>query len=1120
MRHQSLHIFNLSVARIVVAALLVLGVFPGRVRAQQNNDAAASTIPQIIQFSGTLGGASAPVPSGTISITFTLYENEQGGTALWSETDNVQLDAQGHYTALLGSASPQGLPLNLFTAVQARWLAVQPLLQGFAEQPRVLLVSAPYALKAGDAQTLGGLPASAFLQAAPVAGAAASSAANAQTQEAASGLALNAPPSGCTAITSAAGGTANKVAKFDAACDIINSAIFESGGRVGIGTITPAANLDLRGTADMGGALTMESLGTATATKGFNSNPLDLLGSSFNSTNRTAISQHFRWQAEPVGNDTANNSGSLNLLYAAGTGIPAETGLSVSSKGLFTFAAGQTFPGTGNGTITGVIAGTDLTGGGSSGAVTLNLDTTYVPTLGAASNVFTGSITAASFTGSGAAVTGVNAALLNGLASSAFQPAGSYATLGTNTFTGDQTINGTGNLTASGTVTGAVVNATTRFDLGGIVFASGSASLQNAFLGFAGNTTATGGANTASGYQALFSTTTGNLNTASGFKALFSNTTGGSNTSSGYEALQSNTTGSNNTASGWGALFDNNGNNNTASGYQALFSNTTGAGNTASGYQAIFSNTTGGSNTASGYLALLNNTTGGNNTATGTDTLYGNTTGSNNVAIGYGAASGVSGGNSNNIHVGNQGSSGDSGVIRIGTVGTQTSSYIAGIAGVTLPSGNEPLVCVDAPTGQLGTLNCASGGGTITGVTAGTDLTGGGTSGIVTLNADTTKLVTGVAAGAGLSGGGTGGSLTLSLASNVCGAGNALIALPFACSPFATLAANTFGGDQSITGNITASGTMTGAVVNATTSFDLGGTAFAFGSSSAGNAFLGFAGNTTNTGSDNTASGPAALASNTTGSINTATGYEALYNNTTGFGNVAIGAQALYSNATGSNNIAIGAAAGTFVSGGSGNIEIGNGGSFADNDVIRIGDSSQTSFFAAGVRAVTTGNNDAVPVLIDSNGQLGTVSSSRRFKEDIHDMGGASEGLMRLRPVTFRYKKPFYDGSKPIQYGLIAEEVAEVYPDLVARSADGQIETVKYQLLDPMLLNEVQRQQKEVQRQDALIQQQSAQLVAQQAQIRELASQVKLIQASLQSRHKAARATLASARSKTASGGK
>ena len=112
----------------------------------------------------------------------------------------------------------------------------------------------------------------------------------------------------------------------------------------------------------------------------------------------------------------------------------------------------------------------------------------------------------------------------------------------------------------------------------------------------------------------------------------------------------------------------------------------------------------------------------------------------------------------------------------------------------------------------------------------------------------------------------------------------------------------------------------------------------------------------------------------------------------------------------------------------------------------------QASAFIAGIQGVTTGNNNAVPVLIDSNGQLGTVSSSRRYKEDIQDMADASSGLLRLRPVRFRYKKPFADGSQPVQYGLVAAGVPEVYPDLVARSANGQMETVKYQVLGSMLL--------------------------------------------------------------------
>jgi hypothetical protein len=104
------------------------------------------------------------------------------------------------------------------------------------------------------------------------------------------------------------------------------------------------------------------------------------------------------------------------------------------------------------------------------------------------------------------------------------------------------------------------------------------------------------------------------------------------------------------------------------------------------------------------------------------------------------------------------------------------------------------------------------------------------------------------------------------------------------------------------------------------------------------------------------------------------------------------------------------------------------------------------------------GISSGIPVFINSAGQLGTINSSIRYKEDVHDMADASSALFRLRPVTYRFKQAYADGSKPIDYGLIAEEVAEVYPDLVVRNADGQIQTVQYQKLTPMLLNEVQKQ--------------------------------------------------------------
>ncbi|MBV9769992.1 MAG: tail fiber domain-containing protein [Bryobacterales bacterium] len=215
------------------------------------------------------------------------------------------------------------------------------------------------------------------------------------------------------------------------------------------------------------------------------------------------------------------------------------------------------------------------------------------------------------------------------------------------------------------------------------------------------------------------------------------------------------------------------------------------------------------------------------------------------------------------------------------------------------------------------------------------------------------------------------------------------------------------------------------------------------------------------TGAQNTANGANALLANTIGGFNTANGVGALQNNTTGVGNTASGFQALLNNITGNSNIALGNGAGSGAPAANmKSIYIGNPGANSDaSGTIHIGTSgTQSSFFVAGVNGVTTGLGNAVDVVIDSNGQLGTIASSQRFKEDIHDMGDASNGLLRLRPVTFRYKQAYNDGSKPLDYGLIAEEVAKIYPNLVVRGKDGQIQTVQYQKLTPMLLNELQNQ--------------------------------------------------------------
>ena len=220
-----------------------------------------------------------------------------------------------------------------------------------------------------------------------------------------------------------------------------------------------------------------------------------------------------------------------------------------------------------------------------------------------------------------------------------------------------------------------------------------------------------------------------------------------------------------------------------------------------------------------------------------------------------------------------------------------------------------------------------------------------------------------------------------------------------------------------------------------------------------GNFFAGpTAGNFTMTGSGNVGLGFNALAFTTSGSNNVAAGVRAMEAVNTGTSNVALGANALRNLTSGGGNIAIGESAGNAITTTSGNILIGQNGVAGDTNTTRIGSGGKT--FIGGIRGVTTVVPNAIPVLIDGLGQLGTVSSSRRYKEDIADMGEASSRLRALRPVVFHYKQPYANGEKPTQYGLIAEEVAETFPELAVFNDEGKPETVKYQDITPLLLNE------------------------------------------------------------------
>ena len=229
-----------------------------------------------------------------------------------------------------------------------------------------------------------------------------------------------------------------------------------------------------------------------------------------------------------------------------------------------------------------------------------------------------------------------------------------------------------------------------------------------------------------------------------------------------------------------------------------------------------------------------------------------------------------------------------------------------------------------------------------------------------------------------------------------------------------------------------------------------------------------------NTGNQNTATGAGALLSNTTGANNTADGAFTLFTNSTGVSNTANGVSALSTNTTGSQNTAIGDGALYFNTMGSSNVALGkNAGTDVTtaNNVICIGADEHganlsNSCFIGNIRNVTTANGDAINVVIDSSGQLGTMSSSRRFKKEIKPMYTASEAILGLRPVTFHYKS---DNTGTMQFGLIAEEVAEVNPDLVVRDEKGEIYTVRYDAVNAMLLNEFLKEHRKVEEQEATI---------------------------------------------------
>jgi hypothetical protein len=336
---------------------------------------------------------------------------------------------------------------------------------------------------------------------------------------------------------------------------------------------------------------------------------------------------------------------------------------------------------------------------------------------------------------------------------------------------------------------------------------------------------------------------------------------------------------------------------------------------------------------------------------------------------------------------------------------------------------------------------------------------------------------------------------------------------------FEALYSNTTGGENTATG-ATALGNNTTGYNNTAIGFDAlfsnatgynntatGSDALISNRTGAYNTATGFSALQTANAADNTATGALALQADTTGFYNTATGVSALYSNTTGYYNVATGVSAMTYNLAGhdntaegfqallnnkgSSNIGIGSNAGANLTSGSNNIDIGNLGVAGDAAKIRIGkQGTQTATYVAGIYGKTVASGTKVAVMIDSTGKLGTVVSSARFKNQIKPMDKSSEVILALKPVTFRYKEEFDPDGIP-QFGLIAEEVEKVNPDLVVRDEEGKVNTVRYEAVNAMLLNEFLKEHSKVEEEDQKLRQLEALTLHQQTEIKALTATLK-----------------------------
>jgi hypothetical protein len=360
--------------------------------------AANSGVPALISFRGTLTDANGKPLTTVLGVTFLLYKDSQGGTPLWMETQNVHPDKAGHYSVMLGSTTSQGLPQDVFASGEARWLGVQIL--GEQEQPRVLLVAVPYALKAGDAETVGGLPPSAFV----LANSAQANRTGTKSAVAPDSTApgKNAAPPADPNVTGK--GVVDFIPMWDTNRDIIDSLIFQKSGEIGINTTVPAATLDINGKGDVRDTLTLFPKGTDST--------LAISGTTFKVDQTGKVDfvagQTFPGAGTITGVTTATGSG----LSGGGTTGPLNLSLmkTCSARQVLQWnGTAWACSAAGTGTITAVTtaSGSGLQGGGTGGALNLSLNSAVVPEL-ATANKFTNTNTVSVSSNSSPALTLAN----------------------------------------------------------------------------------------------------------------------------------------------------------------------------------------------------------------------------------------------------------------------------------------------------------------------------------------------------------------------------------------------------------------------------------------------------------------------------------------------------------------------------------------------------------------------------------------------------------------------------------------------------------------------------------------------------------------------------------------